>query len=122
VSVRPSARTLDGLVVYHFAASLYFANANHFFEEVLGFVADGLPPVRWIGLDASAVADVDYSGAQTLRELARSLHERGVRLVFAEVEPDVLASLHRYGLSDVCAPTALYDTVADLITAFQRAT
>jgi high affinity sulfate transporter 1 len=119
--VAPSIRTLDGLVVYHFAASLYFANANHFFEEVLGFVAEDQPPVRWLGIDASAMADVDYSGAQTLREVTRALHERGVRLVFAEVEPDVLASLHRYGLSDLCGPDALYETVPDLIDAFEHA-
>jgi hypothetical protein len=57
-----------------------------------------------------------------LRELERALHEHDVRLVFAEVEPDVLASLHRYGLSDICGPNALYDTVADLIAAYRRAT
>ncbi|MEZ5141838.1 MAG: hypothetical protein R2726_04880 [Acidimicrobiales bacterium] len=34
----PDARTVDGLVVYRFAASLYYANAEWFGEEVLLFV------------------------------------------------------------------------------------
>jgi high affinity sulfate transporter 1 len=114
----PSARTIDGLVVYHFAASLYFANANHFSEEVRGFLADGELPVRWLAVDASAIADVDYSGAQTLRELNQLLQERGTRLVFAEVEPDVRATLERYGLADLCGADAFYETVTDLIEAY----
>ena len=61
--VEPAVRTLDGLVIYHFASSLYYANANHFSEEILALTGADQPAVSWFAIDASAIADVDFSGA-----------------------------------------------------------
>ena len=118
--VEPHARTLDGLVVYHFAASLYYANANHFSEEILELTAQAEPPVRWLGIDASAVADVDFSGAQTLRELVASLRDRGIRLTLAEVSPDLRAELDRYGITDELGSDAFFDNVSAMVDAYRR--
>ena len=120
--VEPGARTLDGLVIYHFAASLYYANANHFSEEILSLTAEGQPKVRWLGIDASSIADVDFSGAETLRELAGSLRERDTRLLLAEAPPDVRAELDRYGLTEVIGEDAFFDSVADMIEAYRSRT
>jgi high affinity sulfate transporter 1 len=117
----PDARTLDGLVVYHFAASLYYANANHFSNEVLALAQEDQPPVRWLCLDSSAIADVDYSGAQTLDEVARTMHARNVRLVLADVAPDVRVELDRYGFSTTVGADAYFDTVRAAIDAFRHA-
>jgi high affinity sulfate transporter 1 len=118
--VTAGARTLDGLVLYHFAASLYFANANHFSEEVLELTGDDEAPVRWLCIDSSAIADVDYTGAAILRELSGSLSTRGTRLILAEVAPDVRAQLSRYGLDDVITADDYYETVLDVVAAFRR--
>ena len=70
---RPAAeggQAAPGLVVYRFAASLYYANANRFSEEVR-HLTGGDSGVRWLCLDAGAVADVDYSAAETLARAAR---------------------------------------------------
>ncbi|HEY5422651.1 MAG TPA: SulP family inorganic anion transporter, partial [Ilumatobacteraceae bacterium] len=112
------ARTTDGLVVYHFASSLYFANANHFSTQVLALVGDSQPPVRWLCLDFSAIADVDYSGGQTLGEVAGELRARGIRLVLASVEPDVREELDRYGISEAVGEASYYDTIIEAIAAF----
>ena len=87
--VDPTSRIVPGLAVYRFGASLYYANAEHFSAEVLAFAGDDLPELRWLCVDAAAMGDVDYSGGLTLREVAESLHGRGVRLVLAEVDPTV---------------------------------
>ena len=42
-----------------------------------------------------------------------------MRLVFAEVEPDVRASLHRYGLTDEIGEDSFFVTVDDLISEFR---
>ena len=118
VPVAPDARTLDGLVVYHFAASLYYANANHFSTEILELTAEGQPPVRWLVLDASAIADVDFSGRGRCNELAGTLQERTVRLLIAEASPDVRRELDRYGFTDLIGEDAYYATVAAALAAF----
>jgi high affinity sulfate transporter 1 len=113
------ASTLDGLVVYHFAASLYFANANRFSEEILAIAEQGEPAVRWFCIEASAIPDIDYTGAQTLRETATTLEKRRIRVVLAEVAPDVRAELDRYDLRDVIENDAYYETAADVIEAYR---
>ena len=75
---RPAAdggQAAPGLVVYHFAASLYYANANRFAEEVR-HLTGGDSGVRWLCVDAGSIDDVDYSAAETLRELHVELGER----------------------------------------------
>ncbi len=42
-----------GLVVYFFGASLYFANAVRFSEEIVRLVDDAQPQVRWLDVDAA---------------------------------------------------------------------
>lgn len=116
----PQARTEDGLVVYHFSAELYYANANHLLEEV-GAILSAEPPVRWFCLDAVAMADVDYTGGQVISQIHTSCRDKGVRLVLVRVEPDVLDQLRRYGTIDELGDGALYDTIPEVIAAFEQA-
>jgi MFS superfamily sulfate permease-like transporter len=108
------------LAVYHIAASLYYANANRLSEEVLGLTGDGSPPLRAICIDASAIADVDFSGGQTLLELAGALKERNVRLVFADVATDVREELDRYGVTDAIGTDAYFEHIHEAMDALTQ--
>lgn len=115
----PGARTLPGLVVYRFARDLYYANANHLFEEVTGFVeAESDPPLSWFCLDLEAMPDVDFTGAQTLRQVHDELAEHGIRLVMARTSPPVVTQLERYGLVELLGPDAFFPTVTAVVAAF----
>lgn len=115
----PGARTLPGLVVYRFARDLYYANANHLFEEVTGFVeAESDPPLSWFCLDLEAMPDVDFTGAQTLRQVHDELAEHGIRLVMARTSPPVVTQLERYGLVELLGPNAFFPTVTAVVAAF----
>jgi sulfate permease, SulP family len=119
VAAEPGARSLPGLVVYRFAGSLYYANANMFFEEASAFATAPDPPT-WICVDAVALPDIDYSGGETIRQLYGELHERGIRLVVAEPMEDVTRLLDRYGLTALLGADAIYPTVRDAVDAFRR--
>ncbi len=110
---------VPGLVVYRFAHSLYYANANQFSEEVTALAAD--PSPRWICLEASAVADVDYTAAATIRQVQGQLTDKGVRLVVCGVADTVRAELERLGTVDLLGADALFDSVDEVVEAFQRA-
>jgi len=114
----PPVNTVDGLVVYRFAAALYYANANRFSTEILALVDHGEPKVEWLCIDMAAVADVDYSGEQTMHDLQGELTERGVKLVFCEVPEDVRTQLDRYGVTTLVGDNAYFDAASDVITAF----
>jgi high affinity sulfate transporter 1 len=108
-----------GLVVYRFAASLYYANANHFGEELRDLVANAEPPASWFCLDAAAIQDVDYSAGLAVQELHGALQERGVRLVFVEVAEDVRRELRRYGVEDLVGTDAFFGSLQDLLDAYR---
>jgi MFS superfamily sulfate permease-like transporter len=99
---------------------LYFANSTRLAEEILTLTGEDDEPVRWLCLDASAIADVDYSGGQTLNELAVQLRDRRTHLVLAEVEPDVRKELDRYGFTDLIGADAYFETVHAVIEAFRN--
>jgi high affinity sulfate transporter 1 len=116
--VEPQSRTQPGLVVYRFSSSLYYANANHFLEEMRAFITSDDPP-RWLCIDAVSMPDVDYTGGKVVEQLAASCTDHSVRLVIADLQPGVRRQLEQYGTLATLRDDALYDSVADVITAFE---
>ena len=117
--VTPDARTVPGLVIYRFTASLYYANANRFLEEVEAFTT-GEPANRpaWICIDATAIPDVDYTGAMTIEQAVGILSQHHIRLVFAGVMDVVRQELDRLGVTAELGPDAYYATAGEVIEAF----
>ncbi len=116
--VSPDARTEPGLVVYRFSAPLYYANAEHFTEELLAFGTSDQPP-KWVCVYAAAIPDIDMSGAESLRSIIANLAANGVTLVFAEVMSEVREELDRYELTDVIGAEHIFPTVGAAEEAFR---
>jgi high affinity sulfate transporter 1 len=116
----PGARTEPGLVVYRFGAGLFYANASRFTEEAIGLV-EGPEPPRWFILLADGIDDVDFTGGNTLVELAGQLRERNVVFAIATVTQAVRPELDRFGVTDAVGAGHVYATLADAIEDFRRA-
>ena len=121
-----TGRQIDpGICVYHFAASVYYANAEHFRDEVLGLL-DSSPasatPLHSIVIDAGGIADVDYSGGQMLIELLDELRTRRVRVVVANASEPMLAELDRYGAAAKLGDRPTHRTVIDALAALRGTT
>ena len=116
--VTPDVRTEPGLVVYRFSAPLYYANAEHFSEELLAFGTSDDPP-DWVCVYAAAMPDVDMSGAESLTSIRENLAASGVTLVFAEVMPEVREEFDRYGLTEQIGPQHIFPTIAAAEQAFR---
>ena len=113
VPVEPGARTVEGLVVYRFGTSLYYANAAKLAEDITALAGHG-PPLRWLVLDFAAIGDVDYTASAALTKVIEHLHQRHIRLVISSVLAPVRQQLDRYGISvDAC-----YDTPGEALEAF----
>jgi len=119
--VSSHAELAPGLVVYRFAASAYYANANRFTQEIQDLVDNSHPPVTWLCIDAAAMPDIDFSAGQVLIELQRSLQERGIRLVAAELDDDVRRELRIYGIEEVAGSDAFFSTVQEVLEAYRAA-
>lgn len=117
--VAEGGEAAPGLVVYRFAASLYYANANTFEEEARGMIAS--PGLKWLCLDADGIGDIDYSAGETIHELHDELRGHGFRLVFAGVTESVKAELDRLGVTEIVGADAYFDTVDDVLAAYGSA-
>ena len=115
------AQALPGLLIYRFTHSMYYANAEQLTEEITDLANNSEPPLRWLCLDASAVDDVDYSAAETLRSLFTILKDKGIRLVVAQVLDDVREE-SRYELRQLFGEDAFYDTLEDVMKDYQQQT
>ena len=113
------AELVPGLMVYHFGAPLYYANADRFSREVLGLVEGADPPVEWFCLIADAVYDLDFTGSLTLRALHDELQRRGVTLVLCHLLDPVKAELDRDGLTEVMGPDHLFEHMGEAVAAFK---
>jgi MFS superfamily sulfate permease-like transporter len=121
---RPAAtrtQALPGLLIYRFTHSMYYANAEQLSEEITDLAKNSEPPLRWLCLDASAVDDVDYSAAETLRSLFVILKDKGIRLVVAQVLDDVREE-SRYRLRELFGEDAFYDTLEDVMQDYRQQT
>ena len=111
---------LPGLAAYRFGANLYYANASRFTEEIMDLVEAADPPLRWLALVGSAVGDVDYSGADSIRQVREELERKDVTLVLVDLSPVVRRQLDAYGLTAKIGEGNIYRSVRDLEAAYQR--
>jgi len=119
--VTTQAQAVPGLLIYRFTHSMYYANSEQLSEEISALVNNAEPPIRWFCLDASAVDDVDYSAAETLRSIFGVMKEKGVRLVVAQVLDDVREE-SRYKLRQLYGEDAFYDTLDDVVKDYRKQT
>jgi sulfate permease, SulP family len=119
VPVSSNAQIIPGLMIYRFNHSMYFANAGLLSQEILTLVESVQPPLSWLCIDATAVDDIDFSAAATLREIYISLKGKSIRLVFAEVADDIHRELDRSGLANLIGNDGFYETIKDVEEAYR---
>jgi len=117
--VATAAQAAPGLVIYRFTHSLYYANCQQLSDEISFLANVSEPPLRWLCLDASAIDDVDYSAAETLRSVHAMLKARGIRLVAAE-EMEEIKGTARYQLRELLGEDAFYDHLEDVVKQYRQ--
>ena len=88
-----------GVLIYRFGADLFYANERRFTDELRALVDGASPPLRGVVVDASAVSDLDYSAAQSLRQLIAELQRRHIALAFGRVSPALRSDMQRHGIA-----------------------
>jgi high affinity sulfate transporter 1 len=117
VPAGPGARTEEGLVVYRFGTSLYYANASRLAEDVAALAGHG-GPLRWMVIDCAAIGDVDYTASAVLFKVVEHAHQHHVHLVLSCVLGPVRQQLDRYGISKALGQNAYFDTPGQALEAF----
>ncbi len=109
-------RTIPGLLIYRFDASLVFFNADYFRSRVLALSA-GAPP-QWLLLYAKSIPFLDVTGADALNALRTELAERGTVLAIAGANGLFRAMLERAGVAERIGTAHLFPTARAGVQAF----
>ena len=117
VPVTPGARTEDGIVVYRFGTSLYYANSARLLADLQALAAHG-DPLDWLVLDCAAIEDIDYTASEILTRVVELAQQHHVRFVLSSVLPPVRRELDAYGISKKLDPDACYETAREALDAF----
>ena len=113
----PGTETEPGLIVYRFGSDLFFANAKRFADQVRALVDYAPTRVRWFVVDASAITDIDYSAAQSIRDLIDELKRRGVQIAFARVSRYLRSDMDRHHITDAVSEKWIFATLHEAIAA-----
>ena len=118
VALSERSQLAPGLTVYRFGSGIYYANANRFTEEIMDLVDDADPPIRWLAIAGASIADIDYSGADSVRQIVDELRTGGVVVAMCELSPRIRKQLDAYELTELIGQDRIFHTIGDLVAAY----
>ncbi len=118
--VRTPQQVVPGLLLYRFAHTIYYANAPQLFDQVMTLTREAAPPLSCLCIDASAIADVDFTAGETLRGIYGLLKTQGISLRWTNVTDSVKTQLDKYGLIELFGQEAFYANISDMLEAYSK--
>jgi MFS superfamily sulfate permease-like transporter len=108
----------EGVIVIAFQAPLLFANAQTFKHGMIDMIdACDDPPVLVV-LEASGIADIDFTAAQALTEVIRHCRAAHIRFAIARLESmRAQNALDRFGVLAELGPDYLFHSVDEAVKA-----
>jgi len=107
------------VAILRFDAQLFFANLNHFKDEIDQLVA-AKPDLKLFVINAEAINAVDSSAVHMLKDLVAQLHGMGIQLAFSAVKGPVRDVLHKNGIVDAIGGQHFYITTAEAVDAYTQ--
>jgi high affinity sulfate transporter 1 len=111
---RPTEQ-VAGVLVYLVYGALWYGNADYVRLAVPAAIKEAAGPIHGLVLDANAMSDIDFTGAQALGALVAELKDGGVRTVIARSSHLVHHDLKRGGLLAIFGPDGLCGSVEDAV-------
>lgn len=104
-----------GLLIYRFGGSLFFENTSYFSRRITTAIENANYPVKYIIIDAGAINDIDYTAAETIRNLHQTLNAQDIQLGFAHVSPHLLYLMKRHSLTEIIGKRHLYPSLESAV-------
>jgi MFS superfamily sulfate permease-like transporter len=102
----PDDETFPGLLMLRPEGRLFFANAQHLSEQMMGLIERERPQV--VAFDCSAIPDIEYSALKVLTEVEERLRARGVLLWLVRLNPEALQVVRRSPLWETLGRERLF--------------
>jgi len=110
--------TLAGVVVIGFQAPLSFLNADTFRRVMLAAMRPGSGAVKLLVLEATGVIDIDFTAAETFKDVIAQARGAGVIFAVARLEAfNAQAAFARLGLDAALGEDRMFNSVSDAVAA-----
>ena len=109
---------VPNVTVVAFQAPLIFLNAATFRSDVRHILRTSRPAPKLLVLEASGIPEIDFTAAQTLRDLIKACDASGVTVAVARLE-SVRAqdAFERFGIHDVLPRERIFHSVDEAVRA-----
>jgi len=116
LSANAAAMQQPGVLAVLFPTPIWYANAEHFREQVAAALERN-GPTQVLVLDALGMTDIDYTGSQELERAVDALDRVHIRFGIARAGGHARESLRRSGLEARIGSDHFYSTVDEAVTA-----
>ncbi len=116
LSAEPAAAELPDVLVLLFATPLWYANAVHFRDEVVGALGRK-PATQVLVLDALGMSDVDFTGSRELGNVLEVCERAHIAFGVARAGDHMKGMLERSGLVERIGAKHFYPSVNEAVTA-----
>lgn len=116
----PEAKTEEDVLIYRFDSQLYFANVNHFREELDELMKLRGDQLKLLILDASAINSIDSTGIHTLKELIKDLNKNNVQFFIAGAIGPVRDKLKTSGIVNLMGNNNFFFDVNDALSTYHE--
>jgi MFS superfamily sulfate permease-like transporter len=119
----PASPTMPGehvpdVAVVAFQAPLTFLNAATFRSDVRHILRTSQPTPKLLVLEASGIPEIDFTAAQTLRDLIKACNASGVIVAVARLESlRAQDAFERFGIHDVLPRERIFHSVDEAVRA-----
>jgi high affinity sulfate transporter 1 len=121
VKAIPNEFIESGLLMYWFGAALYYANANHFAQEVRKLISNDTIKPHWLAVDCSAITSVDYTAGLMLKDLQQELANEQVVLAFTRVNENLRSDFDHLGITKLVGENHLFLSRSSCVDTFRQA-
>ncbi|MBA0749513.1 hypothetical protein Gogos_003430 [Gossypium gossypioides] len=119
------ANSVPGILILQIDAPVFFANASYLRERISRWIYEeedrlksaGEASLHYVILDLSAVGSIDTSGISMLEELMKNVHRKGLQLVLANPQSEVMKKLDKSKLIDKIGQGWIFLTVGEAVSA-----
>jgi len=111
--LKSAALAADGLMIYRFTHSMYYANSDRMAAEIRFLVDRPKDRLRFFCIDFSCIDDIDFTALETLAALEKELTDQDIELLFAHMLDDPGAPVRRQ-LIQAFGDKHVFASLADL--------
>jgi MFS superfamily sulfate permease-like transporter len=116
----PDNELIPGALIFRPEAGLVYFNVDHVRDTILDHVRAQPMAPRLVVIDLSAAPQVDQQSADTLAGLATELTAAGIQVQAVEARASVRDRLRNQGVDTKLGGINRFNTVADLVEAFEK--